>query len=110
MSTELSKTYDPRSVENRIYKKWLGGNYFHALRDFSNQAAEIYSYSPATTMLNGRWDPIRSYTRVSPKYLPYLAEKLLPSQFRRMAGREAVPSRFPVCLWDVIGGAAYLAV
>lgn len=50
--------------------------YFHALRDFSNQAAEIYSYSPATTMLNGRWDPIRSYTQVSPKYLPYLAEKL----------------------------------
>ena len=50
--------------------------YFHALRDFSNQAAEIYSYSPATTMLNGRWDPIRSYTRVSPKYLPYLAERL----------------------------------
>ncbi|MBR4502712.1 MAG: hypothetical protein IKP22_12650 [Clostridia bacterium] len=50
--------------------------YFHALRDFSNQAAEIYSYSPATTRLNGRWDPIRSYTRVSPRYLPYLAEKL----------------------------------
>ncbi|MBR4333589.1 MAG: hypothetical protein IKP72_12990 [Clostridia bacterium] len=50
--------------------------YFHALRDFSNQAAEIYSYSPATTKLNGRWDPIRSYTRVSPRYLPYLAEKL----------------------------------
>ena len=50
--------------------------YFHALRDFSNQAAEIYSYSAATAMFNGRWDPIRSYTRVSPKYLPYLAEKL----------------------------------
>ena len=50
--------------------------YFHALRDFSNQAAEIYSYSPATAMFNGRWDPIRSYTRVSPKYLPYLAERL----------------------------------
>ncbi len=27
-------------------------------------------------MFNGRWDPIRSYTRVSPKYLPYLAERL----------------------------------
>lgn len=50
--------------------------YFHALRDFSNQAAEIYSYSAASAMFNGRWDPIRSYTRVSPKYLPYLAEKL----------------------------------
>ena len=50
--------------------------YFHALRDFSNQAAEIYSYSAASAIFNGRWDPIRSYTRVSPKYLPYLAEKL----------------------------------
>ena len=50
--------------------------YFHALRDFSNQAAEIYSYSPATAIFNGHWDPVRAYTRVSPRYLPYLAEKL----------------------------------
>ena len=50
--------------------------YFHALRDFSNQAAEIYSYSAASAIFNGRWDPIRKYTRVSPRYLPELAEKV----------------------------------
>ena len=63
----LSRVYD----NGRSYVP-----YFHALRDFSNQAAEIYSYSPAAARFNGRWDPIRSYTRVSPKYLPYLAGKL----------------------------------
>ena len=65
--TNLSRVYN----NGRSYVP-----YFHALRDFSNQAAEIYSYSPATAIFNGRWDPIRPYTRVSPKYLPELAEKL----------------------------------
>ena len=50
---------------------------FHALRDFSNEVAEIYLYTPDTAKFNGRWDPIRSYTRVSPKYLPTLAEAFL---------------------------------
>ena|GEM_PF-3281389 len=53
--------------------------YFHALRDFSNQAAEIYSYSPATAIFNGRWNPIRAYTRVSPVYLPTLASSIRAS-------------------------------
>ncbi len=51
--------------------------YFHALRDFSNEAAEIYLYTPDTAMFNGRWDPIRAYTRVSPKYLPTLTDAFL---------------------------------
>jgi len=51
--------------------------YFHALRDYSNQPAEIYLYTPDTAKFNGRWDPIRAYTRVSPKYLPYLADEFL---------------------------------
>ncbi len=51
--------------------------YFHALRDFSNASAEIYLYTPDTAMFNGRWDPIRSYTRVSPKYLPTLAQSFV---------------------------------
>ena len=50
---------------------------FHALRDFSNEVAEIYLYTPDTAKFNGRWDPIRSYTRVSPKYLPTLAEAFM---------------------------------
>ena len=51
--------------------------YFHALRDFSNEVAEVYLYTPDTAKFNGRWDPIRPYTRVSPKYLPTLAEAFL---------------------------------
>lgn len=61
----LSRVYD----NGRTYIPFL-----HALRDFSNEVAEIYLYTPDTAMFNGRWDPIRSYTRVSPKYLPTLAE------------------------------------
>ena len=49
MSTELSKTYDPRSVENRIYKKWLGGNYFHALRDPEKKPFTIVIPPPNVT-------------------------------------------------------------
>lgn len=33
MSRDLAKTYDPREVEDRIYKFWLDGKYFHAERD-----------------------------------------------------------------------------
>ncbi len=32
MSRELAKTYDPQEVEDRIYKSWLDGKYFHAER------------------------------------------------------------------------------
>ena len=60
---------------SRVYKNGRSYiPYLHALRDFSNEAAQIYSYNAATGIFNGRWDPIRPYTRVSPKYLPYLAE------------------------------------
>ncbi len=30
MNKELAKQYDPREVEDRIYKTWLDGKYFHA--------------------------------------------------------------------------------
>ena len=30
MAQELAKQYDPKDVEERIYKKWLEGRYFHA--------------------------------------------------------------------------------
>ena len=30
MSKELEKLYDPKNVEDRIYKTWLDGKYFHA--------------------------------------------------------------------------------
>ncbi len=33
MAKELAKQYDPKNVEDRIYKTWLDGNYFHAKND-----------------------------------------------------------------------------
>jgi valyl-tRNA synthetase len=33
MSRELAKTYDPQEVEDRTYRFWLEGKYFHAERD-----------------------------------------------------------------------------
>ena len=64
---------------SRVYKN--GRTYrpsAHGLRDFSNEAAEIYPYSPARAgIFNGRWDPIHSYTRLSPKYLAYVTDQFL---------------------------------
>ncbi len=33
MAKELAKTYDPKEVEDRTYKFWLDGNFFHAVID-----------------------------------------------------------------------------
>ncbi|MCR5419547.1 MAG: valine--tRNA ligase [Lachnospiraceae bacterium] len=33
MKKELAKTYDPKGMEERIYKKWIDKNYFHATVD-----------------------------------------------------------------------------
>lgn len=49
--------------------------YFHALRGFNNQAAEIYAYRPDDGQFHNAWK--QSYTRLSPKYLPYVTEKFL---------------------------------
>ena len=64
---------------SRVYK---GGRTYrpnaHGLRDFTNEAAYIYPYSPAAEgRFNGYYDPIHAYTRLSPKYLPYVTEKFL---------------------------------
>ena len=64
----LSRVYD----NGRSYIPYL-----HAIRDYSNEAAEIYLYTPDTAKFNGRWDPIRAYTRLSPVYLPYVADEFL---------------------------------
>ena len=33
MAKELAKQYDPKDVEDRTYKFWLDGKYFHAVKD-----------------------------------------------------------------------------
>ena len=48
MAKELSKVYDPQSVEDRLYAFWLEKNYFHADVDPKKPAATILS-PPHTT-------------------------------------------------------------
>jgi valyl-tRNA synthetase len=39
---QLNKSYDPSQVEDRIYKFWLDGNYFHAEVDHNKKAYSIF--------------------------------------------------------------------
>ncbi len=49
MSKELAKLYDPKSVEDRIYKNWLDAKYFHAKCDESKPAYTIVIPPPNIT-------------------------------------------------------------
>ncbi|MBQ8209081.1 MAG: valine--tRNA ligase [Clostridia bacterium] len=49
MSKELEKQYNPKNVEDRIYKSWLDGKYFHAERDESKQTYTIVIPPPNIT-------------------------------------------------------------
>ena len=49
MAKELAKTYNPAEVEDRIYKFWLDGNYFHANIDESKKPYTIVIPPPNIT-------------------------------------------------------------
>ncbi len=49
MSRELAKTYDPKGMEERIYKKWIDKNYFHAEVDRSKKPFTIVIPPPNIT-------------------------------------------------------------
>lgn len=40
MSKELKKTYDPKDIEDRLYKKWEDNGYFHAEVDRSKNHSQ----------------------------------------------------------------------
>ncbi len=46
---ELPKTYDPKSVEKRIYQMWVDGGYFHAERDPEKKPFTIVIPPPNVT-------------------------------------------------------------
>ena len=50
--------------------------YLHAMRDYSNSAMTVYLYRADTAQMNGRWDPIREYTIVSPRFFSYLTGRI----------------------------------
>ncbi len=49
MSTELAKTYDPSSMEGRLYQKWEESGYFHAEADTSRKPFTIVMPPPNIT-------------------------------------------------------------
>lgn len=49
MSTELAKTYDPSSMEGRLYQKWEESGYFHAEADKSRKPFTIVMPPPNIT-------------------------------------------------------------
>ena len=48
-SKELAKTYDPKSIEDRLYKKWEDNGYFHAEVDRSKKPFTIVMPPPNVT-------------------------------------------------------------
>ncbi len=49
MSKELSKTYDPKGMEDRLYRKWLDKKYFHAEADKNKKPFSIVMPPPNIT-------------------------------------------------------------
>ena len=49
MSKELAKKYDPKNVEDRIYKTWLEHKYFHAERQEGKKTYTIVIPPPNIT-------------------------------------------------------------
>ncbi len=49
MAKELAKVYDSKEVEDRIYKTWLDGRYFHAQRDLEKETFTIVIPPPNIT-------------------------------------------------------------
>ena len=49
MSKELAKTYDPKDIEDRLYKKWEDNKYFHAEVDESKKPFTIVIPPPNIT-------------------------------------------------------------
>jgi valyl-tRNA synthetase len=49
MRKELDKTYDPQGMEDRLYKKWMDSNYFHAEVDRSKKPFTIVIPPPNIT-------------------------------------------------------------
>ncbi len=49
MNKELAKTYDPKSIEDRLYQKWEQNKYFHAHADRSRKPFTIVMPPPNIT-------------------------------------------------------------
>lgn len=82
--SELAKTYEPREVEDRIYKFWLDGGYFHAepgARDDSGAQKQPYTIVIPPPNITGQL------------HMGHALDETLQDiliRFRRMQGYEAL--------------------
>ena len=51
MARQLPKVYDPKEVEDRIYKMWMDGGYFHTQRDPEKKPFTVVMPPPKARML-----------------------------------------------------------
>lgn len=49
MAKELSKTYDPKAVEEKVYQEWIDGGYFHAEVDETKKPFTVVIPPPNVT-------------------------------------------------------------
>ena len=56
MSKELEKQYNPKNVEDRIYKDWLDNKYFHAKREEGKNIVVLFPDTGTRYLSNGVWD------------------------------------------------------
>ena len=49
MAKELSKTYDPKAVEKKVYQEWIDGGYFHAEVDETKKPFTVVIPPPNVT-------------------------------------------------------------
>ena len=50
---ELAKTYDPKGLEDKLYKNWEEKGYFHAKVDKSKKPFTIVMPPPNITVISG---------------------------------------------------------
>lgn len=55
MKKELSKLYEPNKVEDKIYKYWLDGGFFHAEPDSKKEPYCIVIPPPNTPQDSSIW-------------------------------------------------------
>ncbi|MEG1991596.1 MAG: class I tRNA ligase family protein, partial [Christensenella sp.] len=49
MRKELSKIYDPKQTEDKLYQKWLDNGYFHAVADKNKKPFTVVIPPPNIT-------------------------------------------------------------
>ena len=85
MSKELNKTYDPKDIEDRLYKKWEDNGYFHAEVDRSRKPFTIVMPPPNIMSAFGKFSHVPSKWEVR---LASTSSSFLVSDITKSSGLE----------------------